>query len=145
MQSARSLQQVPNFPLCNCDVEFILVSLFGLESEHPTIAEITTIVTKHAATLISLFFKFLANVKEHAPPPLESESAATEELHGGCCVSSCSESSFGDAAKSISENLARAVNAATQSAFQQVGERLKHQPPPGQDRSASEPNVPYRK
>ena len=87
----------------------------------------------------------LANVKEHAPPSLESESAATEELHGGCCVSSCSESSFGDAAKSISENLARAVNAATQSAFQQVGERLKHQPPPGQDRSASEPNVPYRK
>ena len=36
----------------------------------------------------------LANVKEHAPPPLESESAATEGLHGGCCVSSCSESSI---------------------------------------------------
>ena len=35
-----------------------------------------------------------SNVKEHAPPPLKSESAATEELHGGCCVSTCSESSF---------------------------------------------------
>ena len=31
----------------------------------------------------------LPNVKEHAPPPLESDCAATEELHGGCCVSSC--------------------------------------------------------
>ncbi len=35
----------------------------------------------------------LANVKEHAPPPLKSDCAATEELHGGCCVSPCSESS----------------------------------------------------
>jgi hypothetical protein len=34
-------------------------------------------------------FILLANVKEHAPPPLESESAATEGLHGGCRVSSC--------------------------------------------------------
>jgi len=37
--------------------------------------------------------KFLENVKEHAPPQLKSESAATDELHGGCCVSSCSFSS----------------------------------------------------
>jgi hypothetical protein len=41
--------------------------------------------------------KFLPNVKEHAPPPLESESAATEVLHGGCCVSSCSLSSIREA------------------------------------------------
>ena len=51
--------------------------------------------------MVELFFEdwdwvshFLHNVKEHAPPPLESDCAATEELHGGCCVSSCSESSF---------------------------------------------------
>ena len=34
------------------------------------------------------------NAKEHAPPPLESEGKETEELHGGCCVSSCSDSSL---------------------------------------------------
>ena len=33
------------------------------------------------------------NVKEHAPPLLKSDCAETEELHGGCCVSSCSDSS----------------------------------------------------
>jgi hypothetical protein len=36
---------------------------------------------------------YLENVKEHAPPPLKSDCAETEELHGGCCVSSCSDSS----------------------------------------------------
>ncbi len=36
---------------------------------------------------------FLANVQEHAPPLLKSDCAETEELHGGCCVSSCSFSS----------------------------------------------------
>jgi hypothetical protein len=33
------------------------------------------------------------NVQEHAPPLLKSDCAETEELHGGCCVSSCSFSS----------------------------------------------------
>ena len=37
-----------------------------------------------------MIFIYLANVKEHAPPPLESEGAETEKLDGGCCVSSCS-------------------------------------------------------
>ena len=32
--------------------------------------------------------------QEHAPPPLSSERKETEELHGGCCVSSCSDSPF---------------------------------------------------
>ena len=36
----------------------------------------------------------LPNVKEHAPPPLSSEGAEIEKLHGGCCVSTCSPSSF---------------------------------------------------
>jgi len=37
---------------------------------------------------------FLANVKEHAPPPVKSGRKETEELYGGCCGSSCSPSSF---------------------------------------------------
>jgi hypothetical protein len=36
----------------------------------------------------------LANVKEHAPPPLGSEGKEIEELHGGCCDSTCSASSI---------------------------------------------------
>ena len=32
---------------------------------------------------------YLPNVKEHAPPPLESQETATEELNGGCRGSSC--------------------------------------------------------
>ncbi len=32
------------------------------------------------------------NVQEHTPPQEKSDGAATEGLHGGCCVSSCSDS-----------------------------------------------------
>lgn len=34
------------------------------------------------------------NVKEHAPPPMESQETATEELIGGCCVPTCCASSL---------------------------------------------------
>ena len=37
---------------------------------------------------------FWTNVKEHAPPQMESQETATEELIGGCCVSACCASSF---------------------------------------------------
>ena len=56
---------------------------------------------------------FLPNVKEHAPPPLKSEGAATEKLHGGCCVSSCSASSIdvqGDGLEEGFFDLMQAVN-----------------------------------
>jgi len=46
----------------------------------------------------------LENVKEHAPPPLKSDCAATEELHGGCCVSTCCASSF-DGAEADKQSL----------------------------------------
>jgi hypothetical protein len=36
----------------------------------------------------------LHNVKEHAPPQMESQETVTEELHGGCRVSSCCASSI---------------------------------------------------
>ena len=50
--------------------------------------------TSYQNLTVAIPYLFLANVKEHTPPPLESEGSATEELHGGCCVSSCSDSSL---------------------------------------------------
>jgi hypothetical protein len=49
---------------------------------------------KRSKAIVRLAGGSSQNVKEHAPPPLKSEGKATEELHGGCCVSSCSASSF---------------------------------------------------
>lgn len=40
------------------------------------------------------WLKSRQNAQEHAPPPLSGEGKETEELHGGCCVSPCSESLF---------------------------------------------------
>jgi hypothetical protein len=67
----------------------------------------------------------LANVQEDAPPPLESDCAATEELHGGCCVSSCSPIEILSDVAEVSREEAEKMLEAAKSAFGNLDE-----PPP---------------